>query len=342
MARYHRRAKEPGWRRRLIINFACGVYTALVVVIFAIVKFTEGAWLVVAVFPVMVFLLIRLNRQYRTEAGTVEALSAGKPPDPPNFARRTVLVLVDDFDLAAIAALRYARSLHPTALRAVHFVTDQPRADHLRQQWLRADRGIPLDLVDCPHRRVERAAGELAAKEACQPGTHVTVLLPRRSTRPLLGRLLHDRTADKIAGVVSQIPRAAAMIIPFDVTVRVEALDGPQPVPNGKAKPDLAKAAASDHHRAAGPPGIVPISSLAGYRRATVAGRVHTVEIRPVERNSVLACLVTDTSGELTALFYGRTHITGLQPGSNVKLRGTVSITSSGVVMINPAYELLD
>src|SRR5207244_7225041 len=39
MARYHRRTKEPGWRRRLIINFACGVYTALVVVIFAIVKF---------------------------------------------------------------------------------------------------------------------------------------------------------------------------------------------------------------------------------------------------------------------------------------------------------------
>jgi hypothetical protein len=109
MARYHRRAKEPAWRRRLVINFTCGVYTALVVVIFAVVKFTEGAWLVVAVFPVMVFLLIRLNRQYRSEAGVVEALSTGKPPDPPNYLRRTVLVLVDDFDLAAIAALRYAQ-----------------------------------------------------------------------------------------------------------------------------------------------------------------------------------------------------------------------------------------
>ena len=61
-----------------------------------------------------------------------------------------------------------------------------------------------------------------------------------------------------------------------------------------------------------------------------------------MERNSVLACLVADTSGELTALFYGRTHINGLRPGSNVKIHGTVSITSSGVVMINPAYELLD
>ena len=49
-----------------------------------------------------------------------------------------------------------------------------------------------------------------------------------------------------------------------------------------------------------------------------------------------------DTTGTLTALFYGRTHITGLQPGSNVQLRGPVGVTTTGAVMINPAYELLD
>lgn len=196
--------------------------------------------------------------------------------------------------------------------------------------------------MDCPHRRIDRAAGELAAKEACLPGSHVTVLLPRRSTRPLLGRLLHDRTADKIAGVVSRIPRSAAMIIPFDVTARIEVLHEHQASPNGNAKPTQAETANGDHHRTTGPPGVVPISTLTSYRRATVAGRVHTLEIRPVDGSSVLSCVITGTSGELTALFYGRTHITGLRPGSNVKLRGTVGITSTGTVMINPAYELLD
>ena len=29
MARYHIRHMEPGWRRRLVINFASGVYSAL-------------------------------------------------------------------------------------------------------------------------------------------------------------------------------------------------------------------------------------------------------------------------------------------------------------------------
>jgi len=131
------------------------------------------------------------------------------------------------------------------------------------------------------------------------------------------------------------------MIIPFDVTARTEVLHEDQASPNGKPKPAQAGPPSSGQHRAAAPPGVIPISSLTSNRRATVAGRVHTIEFRPVEGSSVLACVVTDTSGELTALFYGRTHITGLRPGSNVKLCGTIGITSTGAVMINPAYELL-
>ena len=69
-----------------------------------------------------------------------------------------------------------------------------------------------------------RCAAELASGEAGQPGTHVTVVLPRRSYAPLLGRLLHDRTADRIAGVVSRIPNVTATIVPFDVRSRIEVL----------------------------------------------------------------------------------------------------------------------
>jgi hypothetical protein len=54
------------------------------------------------------------------------------------------------------------------------------------------------------------------------------VVLPRRGYAPLLGRLLHDRTADKIAAVVSQVPDSAATIIPFDVESRVHLLHARQ------------------------------------------------------------------------------------------------------------------
>ena len=65
---------------------------------------------------------------------------------------------------------------------------------------------------------------QLAAAEAAPAGTHVTVILPRRSYSPLAGRLLHDHTADRIARRVSRVPGAAATIIPFDVRHKVETI----------------------------------------------------------------------------------------------------------------------
>jgi len=232
MAKYHKRVKERGWKRRRIINGTAAVYTAIVVVIFAVVKFTEGAWLIVIIFPVLVFLLIRLNREYRMESEVLENIgdrrAAGVPARQPNYSRRVVLIFVDDVDLATLAAIRYARGLRPTTLRAVHFVIDGARARSLHENWVRFGQDIPLEMIDAPDRRLTRASLELVSREAAQKSTQVTVVLPRRGYAPFLGRILHDRTADKIAEVVSQVPNAAAMIIPFDVESRVHLLHARQ------------------------------------------------------------------------------------------------------------------
>ena len=336
MARYHRRTREAGWRHRLVINMTGGIYTALVVVLFAVVKFTEGAWLIVIIFPVLVYALIRLNRQYRHEAAILDQPGRGDlPPSPPNYSRRVVLLMIDSYDLAAIAALRYAKSLRPSALRAVHFSLDSARADKLRQQWLDAGTGVPLELADCPDRRLAHAAARLAASEAAAPGTHVTMVLPRRSYSPLAGRLLHDHTADRIARVVSRVPGAAATIIPFDVRHKVETIHAKRDRP---AKTD----SLLDYERPVPPSGTDPIGSLREPRRATVQGRLHTAEVRPTERNSVLACEITDSTGDLVALFYGRTRIAGIEPGCRIRLHGMVGIAADGrPAMINPGYELL-
>jgi amino acid transporter len=377
MVRYHLRHREEGWRRRLAINLTGGIYTALVVVIFAVVKFTEGAWLVVVVFPIGVYAFIRLNREYRTESRVLENIgvrrASGEPQRQPNYTRRVVIVFVDDFDLATIAALRYAKSLRPTAVRAVHFAIDNEKAERLRAAWL-PDRSVSLEFVDCPDRRLTRCAADLVSREAEPEGTQVTAILPRRSFAPLLGRLLHDRTADKIAGVVSRVPNAAATIIPFDVQNRIRVLEereaathgqapeapAPSPGPPGDGMPDELrhlKAAAA----AAAPPrdkpeplpgagsydrptpsrGATPIGSLLQPGKATVEGRVRVVEVRSVEQNSVLAVEISDSTGDLTALFYGRSHIPGIVCGSRVRFRGPAGVKNGHPVMTNPAYELL-
>ncbi len=428
MARYHHTHRETHWRRKLVINFSAGVTSLVVVLIFVVVKFTEGAWLVVILFVIGVPALIRLNREYRLESQVLERIAdRPRPPEPQKYTRRIVYVLVDSFDLATIAALRYARSLRPTTLRAVYFVIDNQQAAQLREEWSRTDRGVVLDFINCSDRRVARCAAELASSEACQPGTHVTVVLPRRSYTPLLGRLLHDRTADRIAGMVSRIPNVTATIVPFDVRSRIEVLhehqlaaqaekaaalasagakksladlaaeaadrstapantppvsaqaastsvgagDSDEGTPDGDPAATLPPVTAAPpsrlhgrlrsrrpqpggppvpvppaddnlhYNRPAPPKGVNPIGSLNRPGRATVEGRVRTVEIRPVEKNSVLAVEIADSTGSLTALFYGRSHIPGVICGARVRFRGPVGLRAEGPVMTNPAYELL-
>ena len=133
--------------------------------------------------------------------------------ETPHYSRPAVIVFVDDYNPSTIAALRYARSLRPTKLRAVHVVTDSQQVERLRTAWP-PDRGVPLDFVDCPSRRLTRCAADLVRREAELPGVQVTVILPGRRFSPLLGRLRHGRAADKIAGVVSRVPNVAVTIIP--------------------------------------------------------------------------------------------------------------------------------
>jgi amino acid transporter len=387
MAKYHKRVKEPGWKRRLIINRTAAVYTGIVVIIFAVVKFTEGAWVIVIIFPALVFLLIRLNREYRMEDEVLENIedrrAAGIPPRQPNYSRRVVLIFVDDVDLATLAAIRYARGLRPTTLRAVHFVIDSARAQQLHEKWIRFGQDIPLEMIDAPDRRLTRASLELVSRAAAQKSTQVTVVLPRRGYAPVLGRILHDRTADKIAEVISQVPNAAATIIPFDVESRVHLLHARQaarlaaqagngavsptgtvtatgtPAANGaqggvgekaesvpakKAAQPPAAGTAAPNGRAGSPAreaGVTAISELNGPRKATVEGKVRSVEIHPVENSCVFDATVADETGTLVAKFYGRSSIPGFEPGTRVRLAGKVSMREDGPAMINPAYELL-
>ena len=376
MAKYHYNRREPGWRHKFIINFSAGALSLIVVLIFAVVKFTEGAWVVLVLFVILVPALIRLNAEYRAEAEVLETVTGKQPPPAPHYSRRVVYVFVDSFDLATLAALRYARSLRPTQIRAVHFVIDSVRAERLREKWTRADRGVALDFIDCPDRRLTKAATDLAEREIEDPGTHVTVILPRRSYSALLGRLLHDRTADKIAAAISRIPRSAATIVPYDVPGRVAVLQArhaakvgrdttaaavvtepvaPEGAATGVAVSGLAATAqelaresdvVAEHSLArqsgngAVRPGVATIGTVTGGK-VTVEGKVRVVEIRPVERNSVLAVEINDSTGNLTAMFYGRSHIPGIICGSRVRFTGSARIRGGQPVMINPAYELV-
>jgi len=215
MAKHHRTHKEPGWRKGIFINGFGAILSFVVLCIFIRFKFMEGAWVIIVIVPVMVAVLVRLNKQYESEARELES-EAKAACEAPILRRHVVLVFVNRLDQSTARAIQYARALMPDEMRAVHFALDRHAADELASEWTRLGLArVPLELVDCPDRRIARTALESVAAELGDGNTEVSVLMPHRVYRRFWHRLLHDRTADEIARVLGQMPHANVTMVPF-------------------------------------------------------------------------------------------------------------------------------
>jgi amino acid transporter len=340
--------KERGWRVKLAINLTSGITSMIVVLIFAVVKFTEGAWLIVIIFPVATLGLVRLHRQYVRE-NEILAVSSTAGASA-NIARHDITVLVDSVDLATAGAVRYARSLRPHSLRAVHFVVDEQHAETVAAAWAQSDtfNAIPLALIDCPDRRLSNAVADYSLRVTANAGVELTLLLPRRSYSPFLGRLLHDNTAESIARGVSQLPRVVATIVPFDVERILSVTDGSKsitepliPVDAVVIKAPVADAKKSGVPRALGPVGQMAIADLSWRKRAIIEGKISAMRVTPHSASPALEVEVWDESGGLTLHFLGRVQIHGLIVGATLRAEGMIGEHNGAFAMYNPSYSLI-
>ena len=350
MAKRNWRRREAGWRIRFFINFLSGTVSFAVVIIFAVVKFSEGAWLIVLIFPIATIGLIRLNRQYREEQ---EALRIDQVSSrATSISRHDVTVLVDAVDIATVGAVRYARSLNPHSLDAVHFVIDDQRAEQIKEAWKHnpALADVSIEFIDCPDRRLANAAVDYAIRMTQSSDVELTLLLPRRAYSGLLGRILHDRTAEAISAPISQLPRVVATIVPFDVekiisgrpiyqheehsTDVVEPVDRPQ-VRRLEDEPlasDTVSHYAEDIH---------PIAAARWRHRAHVTGSVTSIRTAPASASPHVDIEIWDETGGITLQFIGRREITGLEVGSTICAEGMVGETDGNLVILNPSYEII-
>ena len=359
MVKHHLTHHEPGWHRKIVINGFAAVLSAAVVVIFAVTKFFEGAWTVVVLFPLLWFGLVRLNRRYRDEASVLGEAAADVAAEARPLPRSVVLLLVDRLDLATARAIQYARTLNVDELRAVHYVIDAERAQRLQERWVRLGlTRLPLELVDCPDRRIVRACLETVDDELARQGTSVTVLLPRRSYKRAWSRFLHDATGERIAAAVSRLPNVNATIVPFDVdeelaerrrsrrpalvgAVAAKLPGGTVPGEGGQVTEAEREEEAIDAATLFTIPDTVPIASLRPRQRAKVAGRIKSVTVQPWGSVPTLECVVDDGQGRLVVAFLGRRQIAGMIPGARVSVEGTVVDRKGRLTMTNPEYDFV-
>ncbi|MEJ6607456.1 MAG: OB-fold nucleic acid binding domain-containing protein, partial [Candidatus Planktophila sp.] len=252
---------------------------------------------------------------------------------------------------ATVGAVRYARSLKPRELSAVHFVIDDRRAEEIRKAWASSDAldDVTLELIDCPDRRLANSALDYAIRMTERNDVELTLLLPRRSYSGVLGRLLHDQTAEEIAAPISQLQRVVATIVPFDVD-RITSGSKLEFAPVGKAagatkirtevksiKDSAATQIPVGHYAE----NLTPISEIQWRQRAHVQGQVTSIKSAPSGSAPILQVEVWDPTGGVTLHFLGRREIAGLEVGTQIRAEGMVGEEEGVLTILNPSYELL-
>jgi amino acid transporter len=347
MTKHHLRHREQGWRLSLVLNGIGAVISAAVVVIVFLTRRAD-AWPMLVVMPLFVVTLLRLNRQYSREAVMLEE-DVPAAATAPILRRHVVLVFVDRLDMATARSIQYARTLTPDELRAVHFSLDEDRARELREEWTSTGlKRVPLEIVECPDRRLTRAAVECVARELADGETEVSVLLTDRKYRGLWHRFLHDKTADSILEQVSRLPHANVTTVPF----HLDQIDAPK-VPlqalvrrgrratepkGGDLVPSPLPEQAPDEPMV---PGCQAIAGVRWRSQVRIAGRVRSMRVAPQHDAPTLELILVDDSGGLSVVFLGRRGIAGVDVGTRLLVEGTVGIHKGRLALLNPSYRIL-
>lgn len=344
MARHHVRKKEPGWKRGLVINAFGAILSFVVLIIVAVTKFLDGAWLILVLVPILVLVLLRLNRQYSGEIDVLEE-DAKAAAEAPILPKHTVLVLIDNITKASARAIQYARTLTPDDLRAVHVAVNPEEADALASEWSRlALSRMPLELVECPDRRIDRAVLELVISEVADGETEVSILIPRREYAKFWHRLLHDRTSDNISKAIARVPHANVTFVPFHFT-DVDRDGRPDQVPIDPAKYEFTARTDSltdeEVPTRSDAEGLTAIKDVVWRDRVKVIGRVHAMRVRPWKQSAYLECTIEDDTGRLLIVFSGRRRIPGIALGTRMTVEGVVGEHRGHLAVLNPNYTLI-
>jgi amino acid transporter len=211
MVVHWRRRREPGWRANACVNGLGALATAVVLVIVATTKAAEGAWIIIALIPVLVAVFKATNRHYSHVAAQLSL--TGWHGEAPQHS--TVLVPIGGVHRAVLQATAYARSLSAEG-RARFVDTAAAATDRGRRDWECWGGGTQLVILESPYRSLlEPLLDYIDHLQHARPDDYVTVILPEFVPRRWWQHLLHNQRALLIKGALLFRPRVVVTSVPF-------------------------------------------------------------------------------------------------------------------------------
>ena len=194
---------EPGsvlrydkkWRFKMVINGFGSLCTAVVMIIFAVTKFSEGAWVVLIIIPSLVVFFFTIHDHYKDLASRLTLDNFKGLPS--RTTRHRVIMPISGVHQGTLEALHYAKLLSDD-VTAVHVSVDEAEALKVQKKWKIWGEGTRLVILDSPFRLfaepILKYIEEIA--EHRQPNETLTIVVPQFIPSKHWHYALHMRTAD--------------------------------------------------------------------------------------------------------------------------------------------------
>ena len=232
------RRRERGWRAALATNLLGATLSAAVVLIAAITKLTEGAWVVVVLVPLIILACRQVHAHYeyarealtpRPDADEHKRSTRVAPPrltsraserlaeaqDDPSEVESFAVVPIAVLDLAALHTLAYAVSLAQPVL-ALHMSPTEEEAERFHRAWQAWGEHLPLEVVVSPYRAtVAPLANYIAALHRQRPDVTLTLIVPEIIVARRWQRVLHNGIAKRLRASLIAYEGIVVTTVPF-------------------------------------------------------------------------------------------------------------------------------
>ncbi len=208
---------EKGWQNKMLVNGFGSFCTFIVMIVFSVTKFQDGAWAVLILTPSLMVVFWMIHRHYLGMARGLTLEHYGEPP--PYLGRHRVLVPVSSMHQGTLAALRYARMLSDD-VTAIHISTDPVETAKVQGKWQIWGKGTRLVILDSPYRLfLEPLLGyieEVIANR--QQNETVTIVVPQFIPSKRIFNALHMQTADLLRKELLSKPGVVITDVPYHIS----------------------------------------------------------------------------------------------------------------------------
>lgn len=238
---------DKHWRTKQIISAVGAVCTFVVMIVFAVTKFRDGAWFIIILIPTLVFIFFRIHRHYKEVAHAL-SLKHSPPVDVKPRASQT-LILIDNVHAQTVQMVNFAKSLgHPW--HAVHVSTNPDRTAEAQRKWKEKIGEGEMVVIESPYRLLaEPLRDYLISLRADDPDDFIHIIMGHLVMDTFWEQALHQNSALLLSVALAPLDHVVVTLVPY----QIHHMDGEIEMTAEHHKVSVPTAAPETHAHAAAP-----------------------------------------------------------------------------------------